>query len=122
MEIALSRRCRTAVPVTALALLLAGPAGAGLRDEIELEIRRAQLSGATIAVSVRDAETGAVLVDENAGELMIPASNLKLFTSGAALHVLGPRFEFRTRAIIDGDRLVIVGDGDRVSATRSCWS
>jgi len=101
------------VPVTALALLLlTGSAAAGLRDEIEIEIRRAELGGATIAVSVRDAETGAVLVDENADELMIPASNLKLFTTGAALHVLGPRFEFRTRAIIDGDRLVIVGDGD----------
>jgi len=99
--------------VTALALLLLTlPAGAGLRDEIELAIRRAQLGGGTVAVSVRDAQTGAVLIDENAGELMIPASNLKLFTSGAALHVLGPRFEFRTRAIIDGDRLVIVGDGD----------
>ncbi len=99
--------------MTALALLLLTlPAGAGLRDEIELAIRRAQLGGGTVAVSVRDAQTGAVLIDENAGELMIPASNLKLFTSGAALHVLGPRFEFRTRAIIDGDRLVIVGDGD----------
>ncbi len=108
----MTRRCRTAVPVTALALLLTLPAGAGLIDEIELEIRRAQLSGGTVAVSVRDAETGTVLIDVNAGELMIPASNMKLFTSGAALHVLGPRFEFRTRAIIDGDRLVIVGDGD----------
>ena len=98
--------------MTALALLLTLPAGAGLRDEIEIEIRRAQLGGATVAVSVRDAETGAVLVDENAGELMIPASNMKLFTTGAALHVLGPRFEFRTRAIIDGEHLVIVGDGD----------
>ncbi len=100
------------MPVIALALLLVAPAGAGLRDEIEIEIRRAQLSGATVAVSVRDAESGAVLIDENAGVLMIPASNLKLFTSGAALHVLGPSFEFRTRAILDGERLVIVGDGD----------
>ena len=112
MEMTLTRRCRTTVLGTALALLLVAPAGAGLRDEIEIQIRRAQLSGATVAVSVRDAATGTVLIDENAGEMMIPASNLKLFTSGAALHVLGPDFEFRTRAIIDGERLVIVGDGD----------
>ena len=98
--------------MTVLALLLSLPAGAGLRDEIDLAIRLASLNGATVAVSVRDAETGVVLIDVNAGELMIPASNMKLFTSGAALHVLGPRFEFRTRAIIDGDHLVIVGDGD----------
>jgi D-alanyl-D-alanine carboxypeptidase/D-alanyl-D-alanine-endopeptidase (penicillin-binding protein 4) len=112
METALSKQCRAIVPAITLALLLSATAGAGLRDEIEIEIKRARLGGATVAVSVRDAETGTVLIDENAGVMMIPASNLKLFTSGAALHVLGPDFEFRTRAIIDGERLVIVGDGD----------
>ena len=100
MENVVIRRCRAAAPVAALALLLTPSSLAGLRDEVEVLIQRSELSAATIAVSVRDAETGTVLVDENADELMIPASNLKLFTSGAALHVLGPTFEFRTRAIL----------------------
>ena len=112
MEHALSRRCRAALIGVALALLASLPAAAGLRDEVETLIARANLSGATVAVSVRDAETGTVLIAENDQQLMIPASNMKLLTTGAALHVLGPRFEFRTRLLVDGDRLVIVGDGD----------
>ena len=43
---------------------------------------------------------------------MIPASNQKLLTAGAALHVLGPDFEFTTRLILNGKYLTIVGDGD----------
>ncbi len=112
MKTALTRRCRVAAAGAALALLLALPAAAGLRDEVEIAIRRAGLSAATIAVSVRDAETGTVLISQNDGELMIPASNMKLLTTGAALHVLGPQFEFRTRLLVDGDRLVVVGDVD----------
>ncbi len=112
MKNALSRRFGTAAIAVALAFLASLPVTAGLRDEVETLISRAALSGATVAVSVRDAETGTVLIAENARQLMIPASNMKLFTTGAALHVLGPRFEFRTRLLVDGDRLVIVGDGD----------
>ena len=52
---------------------------------MEVEIRRAQLSAAHIAVSVRDAETGATLVSLSDRDLMIPASNMKLLTTGAAL-------------------------------------
>lgn len=43
---------------------------------------------------------------------MIPASNQKLLTSGTALHVLGPSFEFETTLLWDGKTLSIVGDGD----------
>jgi serine-type D-Ala-D-Ala carboxypeptidase/endopeptidase (penicillin-binding protein 4) len=85
---------------------------AGLRDEVERIIRTAPLKGAKVAVSIRDADSGAVLVSSNAGEQMIPASNMKLLTSGAALHALGADFEFATRMLRDGDRLIVVGDGD----------
>ncbi len=43
---------------------------------------------------------------------MIPASNLKVVTTGAALHELGRDFQFETRLIRDGDTYVLVGDGD----------
>jgi D-alanyl-D-alanine carboxypeptidase/D-alanyl-D-alanine-endopeptidase (penicillin-binding protein 4) len=94
--------------------ILAVPAGAtaGLPDEVTMLIRRADLSAADIAVSIRDAETGTALVSLNDGRPMIPASNMKLLTTGAALHVLGPEFDFRTRLYLDGDRLVVAGDGD----------
>jgi D-alanyl-D-alanine carboxypeptidase/D-alanyl-D-alanine-endopeptidase (penicillin-binding protein 4) len=87
-------------------------ARADLRSEVDLALRAAPLKGARVAVSVRDADTGATLVSVNADEPFIPASNLKILTSGAALHVLGPKFAFRTRLVRDADRLIVIGDGD----------
>ena len=43
---------------------------------------------------------------------MIPASNMKCFSTGAALVELGPTFSFRTELRHIGDDLVLVGDGD----------
>ncbi|MHC4217153.1 MAG: D-alanyl-D-alanine carboxypeptidase/D-alanyl-D-alanine endopeptidase [Planctomycetota bacterium] len=99
-------------PAAAAVLAMATSAVAGLTDEVEILIRRAELSDAEITVSVRDAVTGAALVSLNDAKMMIPASNMKLLTTGAALHVLGPDFDFRTRLHRDGDRLVVAGAGD----------
>ncbi len=107
------RRTATRAAGMALALgLLPSIAAAGLREDVELLIRTADLKGATVSVSVRDAHTGLDLVDIDATRPMIPASNMKLLTTGAALHVLGPQFAFSTRLVRDGDRLIIIGDGD----------
>jgi D-alanyl-D-alanine carboxypeptidase/D-alanyl-D-alanine-endopeptidase (penicillin-binding protein 4) len=107
-----SRRFACGLAATAALCLPVVPAGAALDDEIEILIRRAELSDAAIAVSVRDAESGAVLAAINDQELMIPASNMKLLVTGSALHVLGAEFDFRTRLLLDDHRLVVVGDGD----------
>jgi D-alanyl-D-alanine carboxypeptidase/D-alanyl-D-alanine-endopeptidase (penicillin-binding protein 4) len=95
-----------------LCTLCCADAGADLRSDVELEITRAQLGTATVAISVRDAETSSVLVAVNDEAPLIPASNMKLLSSGAALHVLGPEFAFRTRLVRAGGRLVVAGDGD----------
>src|SRR5690606_2719113 len=97
--------------VTAIATLVA-TAHADLSDQVRNAITRSGLDGARIAVSVRDCTSGEHLVSVAGDTPMIPASNMKLFTSGAALHVLGPRFRFRTRFLHDGDRLWVAGDGD----------
>ncbi len=65
-----------------------------------------------VAVSIRDIATGRLLADVGGDRLMTPASNMKVLTTGAALFALGPEFRFRTRLVRDGDRLVVIGDGD----------
>lgn len=100
------------IACTLASLLFASAAFGGLRDDIERLIRVAPLKGAKVSVSIRDPELGAALVAINAAEPMMPASNMKLLTSGAALHALGPDFEFATRMIRDGDRLIVIGSGD----------
>lgn len=72
-------------------------------------------------------ETGKVLLEENAGKLLRPASNMKLYTVAAALDRLSPDYRFVTSVfapvrpdaagILHGD-LTIYGRGDPSIAAR----
>ncbi|QOJ16149.1 MAG: D-alanyl-D-alanine carboxypeptidase/D-alanyl-D-alanine-endopeptidase [Phycisphaeraceae bacterium] len=105
-----SRRLALLASLLMLALVL--PAWADLQDEVARAINQSGLRGATIAISIRDPDTDRTLVRVNDRQPMIPASNMKLLTTGAALHVLGPDFAFETRIVLQGDRLIVIGDGD----------
>ena len=54
-------------------------------------------------VHIVDIESGRVLYARNAGKSFVPASNTKLYTTAAALDMLGPDYRFETRLYIDGD-------------------
>jgi len=99
-------------PAALLAALVTATALADLSGQIRSLIHRGDLKAARVAVSVRDSESGYAIVSINDTEPMIPASNMKVLTTGAALHLLGPEFEYRTRLVLDGDRLIVIGDGD----------
>ena len=43
---------------------------------------------------------------------LVPASNLKLVTTSAALDTFGADFRFRTLLVKHGDDLILIGDGD----------
>lgn len=75
-------------------------------------VGRRSLQSATIGVHVRDAASGDHLYGRGADAALIPASNMKLLTTGAALRVLGPDHVFETRIGWADDRIVIIGDGD----------
>lgn len=68
--------------------------------------------GANDAIIVSDPD-GKILMEKNADKKLIPASTLKLLTSLAALHYLGPSYRFSTEFYIDKDsNLKIKGYGD----------
>lgn len=102
-------------PLAAAALLVAVvvavPARADLNTIIDAAIRTTDLRGAVTAVSVRD-ELGREIASVRGEQPMIPASNLKVFTTGAALLVFGADHRFETHLRYDDGRLVVVGDGD----------
>ncbi len=62
---------------------------------------------ATLAVSVRSADSGNVIYQNNAKKLLHPASVLKIFTTYAALDTLGYDYEFKTQFYKFGDDLYI---------------
>lgn len=71
-------------------------------------------------VQVIDLNTGAPLFSRNAQKSMMPASNTKLYTTGAGLELLGADFTYETRLWAKGDiqdgvlkgNLIIEGSGD----------
>ena len=68
--------------------------------------------GANDAIIVSDPD-GKIFMEKNADKKLIPASTLKLLTSLAALHHLGPSYRFSTEFYIDKDsNLKIKGYGD----------
>jgi D-alanyl-D-alanine carboxypeptidase/D-alanyl-D-alanine-endopeptidase (penicillin-binding protein 4) len=75
---------------------------------------------ATWGVVVRSLDSGEALFELNPDVPLAPASNTKLLTTAAALHVLGPEYRFRTYVLTSGEvrdgivhgDLVLYGTGD----------
>jgi len=63
------------------------------------------------AIHVEDDE-GRVLYSQNAHTLMMPASNRKLFASATIASCLGIDHQLETTVWLDGEDLVLKGDGD----------
>lgn len=84
--------------------------------KIVRDAKRGDLKGVEIAVSIRACDDGGgpgrELVSIDANRPMLPASNMKIVASGAALHTLGPDFQFETRVERIPGGYVLVGDGD----------
>ncbi|MGW7679817.1 D-alanyl-D-alanine carboxypeptidase/D-alanyl-D-alanine endopeptidase [Kribbella sp. NPDC054772] len=67
-----------------------------LQQRLDGLLNDSRYDGSQVALVVRDATTGETLYDRNGAERLLPASNTKLFTSTAAMHVLGPAYRFHT--------------------------
>ena len=108
--------------VAALALLtsVAAAAEPPLNPAVNRLIAAAKLKNAQIGVSVIDVKTGNVLCAIGDQVRQIPASNVKLVTTGAALLLLGEKHTFTTSVYAAGKvrggalagDLVVVAGGD----------
>lgn len=102
--------------VLSCALCVGFAVGGPLDRSTEKQIIRTNLGGAITSVYIADLDTGEELANYNGTDSMVPASNMKILTSGAALYVLGSDFVFRTQLIIDDSvsppTLIVKGDGD----------
>ncbi|WP_338485603.1 D-alanyl-D-alanine carboxypeptidase/D-alanyl-D-alanine-endopeptidase [Pseudomonas trivialis] len=102
-------------PLTLLAglsLLLGGCASVSQTSMATLDHLLADpaLNGATVSLMVRDARSGSTLYQHNPRTRLIPASNLKLLTTAAAMDVLGPQYRFATQLLSNGAQ-----QGDRLT-------
>jgi D-alanyl-D-alanine carboxypeptidase/D-alanyl-D-alanine-endopeptidase (penicillin-binding protein 4) len=91
-----------------------------LNARLELILRSNAASRGFWGVEVAELPSGRILFERDAQHLFHPASNMKLFTTAAAIEKLGPSFVFRTTVESDSGppaqgivpRLYLVGRGD----------
>ncbi|HUU36580.1 MAG TPA: D-alanyl-D-alanine carboxypeptidase/D-alanyl-D-alanine-endopeptidase [Candidatus Desulfaltia sp.] len=88
------------------------PSASDLQRRIDGILGAAGLSRVLFSVCVVHGETGEIVYEKNAHLALIPASNMKIVTSAAALEHLGQGFAFITRVGLCGDALVVKGSGD----------
>ena len=97
-----------------------------LRDQLDDYFNDPNFSNAIWGVFVKSLKTGEILYKRNADKLFNPASDMKLFTSAAALLLLGPDFTYETNFYVNGDLekgvlkgdLIIQGSGDPTISNR----
>jgi len=92
-----------------------------LRARIRRILSNPQLAPAFVGVKAVSLDTGRTLFEENAGKLLVPASNMKMYTVAAALDRLTPEYRWTTSVyaanrpdasgILRGD-LIVYGRGD----------
>ena len=66
-----------------------------IQTQIEAVTDDPAFSQAVIGICARTV-SGTELADVNADVMMLPASNMKLISTGTALHTLGPDWKFET--------------------------
>jgi D-alanyl-D-alanine carboxypeptidase/D-alanyl-D-alanine-endopeptidase (penicillin-binding protein 4) len=85
---------------------------AATRQEVRRAIRKLSSAGVAVGFYAADLASGGVIYEYRADRQLVPASNVKVAVTAAALDILGPRFEFETTLALLGDDLLVVGGGD----------
>jgi len=87
-------------------------ASAAFAGPFKAIVNRPSQKKVQFSVKIINASTGGTVFEHNAHKAMVPASNMKIITSAAALAYLGADYQFTTRIGLLGDTLVIIGGGD----------
>ncbi|MBW8002458.1 MAG: D-alanyl-D-alanine carboxypeptidase/D-alanyl-D-alanine-endopeptidase [Planctomycetes bacterium] len=95
-----------------LALSVPAFAQENLSKKINNIIFHNSLKKVKFSIHIIDADNGKTVYAHNAQTPLVPASNMKIITTAAALRTLGSRFKYKTKVGLCGDTLVIIASGD----------
>lgn len=91
---------------------LIGSVDADLTKRINGIISQASQKNVRFSIKIIKADSAATVYRHNANRTMVPASNMKIIISAAALKYLGPNYEYKTKVGLCDDTVVIIGSGD----------
>ena len=92
------------------AVCLASLVKADLPERIDAII--SSQKGVRFSVRIIRADSGKTVYSHKATNALVPASNMKIIVTAAALKYLGPDYEYKTKVGLCGDTLVVIGSGD----------
>ena len=104
-----------------LTLLLALTSVFALPPSVSKELKAVGIPASSVAVVVQEVGAAQPLLAARATAAVNPASLMKLVTTYAALELLGPAYRWRTEASLDGEHLVLRGQGDPKLNYESFW-
>jgi D-alanyl-D-alanine carboxypeptidase/D-alanyl-D-alanine-endopeptidase (penicillin-binding protein 4) len=81
-----------------------------------------RLPASAASFVIVEADSGHVVMSQNADTPRSPASTIKTVTTFAALDMLGPAFLWQTRAWVDDRDLILQGGGDPYMTMERWWS
>lgn len=111
-------RIKKLLITTILSLLTTGLTRADLLEKINAVISQPSQQKVHFSIHIIDAASGATVYSRNETEPMVPASNMKIITTAAALKFLGPNYVYKTKIGLVDSTLVIVGSGDPLFCDR----
>lgn len=119
--------CAPAASVPSRSAPVPADAVASVEAEVDAIFSDTVFSHAFWGVLVHSLESGETVYARNAERMFVPASNMKIVTSAAALRLLGAEHRFRTAVVAAGPvaggvlrgDLVVVGGGDPVISDRA---
>ena len=99
--------------------LVAVHAKADLTKQIDAIIGQNSQTKVQFSINIIKANSGKQIYSHNANTPMLPASNMKIITTAAAIKYLGPNYEYITQIGLYGDTLAVIGAGDPLLGDKS---
>ena len=105
-------RMRKILIAVVLSICLTSFAKANLAKRVNAIISQPSQKKVRFSVRIVKADSGRTVYSHNAREALVPASNMKIIASAAALKFLGPDYKYKTKIGLCDDTLVVIGSGD----------
>ncbi len=99
-------------------ICLATFAQADLAKRVNAIIRQPSLKNIRFSIHIIKADSGRTMYSHNSREALVPASNMKIITTAAALKFLGADYKYKTKVGFCDDTLVVIGSGDPLLADK----
>ena len=97
-----ARKSTKARPRPAVAPVAPVAVGVTLEQRLASLVNSSVAANSVASIQIVEVESGRVVAERNPHMPVAPASNMKLFTTGAGLDLLAPNFEFKTTVSIRG--------------------